>query len=77
MRKRAEALFSPSSFHRVLLAYFACSGLDVIDKLDKLPHTKESLIEWVYSHQITESLQSTHFIRMYKSFVQIKHLLIT
>ena len=41
---------------RVLLAYFAVSGLDIMNKLDKLPHTKEQLIEWIYKHQIVERL---------------------
>ena len=41
---------------RVLLAYFAVAGLDVLNELDKLPHTKQALIDWIYMHQITEKL---------------------
>ena len=37
-----------------MLAYFAISGLDVLKKLDKLPHSKHDLINWIYFHQITE-----------------------
>jgi hypothetical protein len=38
--------------NRVLLSYFAVCGFDVMNKLDKLPHTREELINWVYNHQI-------------------------
>lgn len=41
---------------KVLLAYFAVAGLDVLNELDKLPHTKQALIDWIYMHQITEKL---------------------
>lgn len=37
---------------KVLLAYFAISGLDVMNKLDKLPHSRQDLIDWIYNHQI-------------------------
>ena len=39
---------------RVLLAYFAVSGLDVMNKLDKIPHPREAIINWIYNHQISE-----------------------
>lgn len=45
---------------KVLLAYFAVSGLDVLNKLDKLPHSKDSLIDWIYKHQITQSIDSSN-----------------
>ena len=48
-----------------MLAYFACSGLDVIDKLDKLPHSKQAIIEWIYSHQITKFLDGNNKINIH------------
>ena len=36
------------------MAYFAISGLDVLNKLDKLPHAKQALIDWIYFHQISQ-----------------------
>jgi len=41
---------------KVLLAYFAVAGLDILNKLDRLPHTKHAIIDWVYMHQITEKI---------------------
>ncbi|CAF0826764.1 unnamed protein product [Brachionus calyciflorus] len=41
---------------KVLLAYFAVSGLDILNKLDQLPHSRESLIDWIYNHQISETI---------------------
>lgn len=41
---------------KVLLAYFAVAGLDVLGQLDKLPHTKQAVIDWIYMHQITEQI---------------------
>jgi geranylgeranyl transferase type-1 subunit beta len=41
---------------KVLLAYFAISGLDILSKLDKLPHSKQALIDWIYFHQITDTI---------------------
>lgn len=41
---------------KVLLAYFATAGLDVLDKLDRLPNTKQAIIDWIYMHQITEKI---------------------
>lgn len=41
---------------RVLLAYFGVSGLDIMNKLDKLPHSKEHIIDWIYKHQIEKGL---------------------
>lgn len=41
---------------KVLLAYFAVTGLDVMNKLDRLPHTRQALIDWIYMHQITEKI---------------------
>ena len=45
---------------RVLLAYFAVAGLDVMNKLDKLPHTKQAIIDWIYNHQIAETIDSIY-----------------
>ena len=51
-------LFNPKFFFiiqlekRVLLAYFAISGLDIMNKLEKLPHNRQDLIDWIYNHQI-------------------------
>lgn len=41
---------------KILLSYFAVSGLDILNKLDRLPHSKQSIIDWVYMHQITENI---------------------
>lgn len=38
------------------MAYFAVAGLDVLDQLDRLPQTKQALIDWIYMHQITEQI---------------------
>lgn len=56
-------------FKRVLLAYFAVAGLDVMNKLDKLPHSKQDLIDWIYNHQIADILNSIKFKKLlYLSF---------
>jgi geranylgeranyl transferase type-1 subunit beta len=39
---------------KVLLAYFGVSGLDIMNKLDKLPHSRQHIIDWIYMHQIEE-----------------------
>ena len=49
-------------FQRVLLAYFAVTGLDTLNKLDKLPHPKHVLIDWIYMHQITEKISGKDII---------------
>jgi geranylgeranyl transferase type-1 subunit beta len=49
---------------KVLLAYFAISGMDIMNKLDKLPHSKDDLINWIYMHQITESLDQIDSTRV-------------
>lgn len=41
---------------KILLAYFAVAGLDVLNKLDRLPHTKQAIIDWIYMHQITKKI---------------------
>ena len=41
---------------KVLLAYFAVAGLDILENLDRLPHSKQLLCDWIYNHQITESI---------------------
>lgn len=41
---------------KVLLAYFAVAGLDILDKLERLPNSKQILIDWIYNHQITDSI---------------------
>ena len=34
------------------IAFFAISGLDVIDRLEVLDKKKEELVDWIYSLQI-------------------------
>ena len=38
--------------HRVSLAFFAISGLDVLGQLDELDERRQDIIKWVYSLQI-------------------------
>ncbi len=44
------------------MAYFAVSGLDIMNKLDKLPHSKQDIIDWIYKHQIDENISGIVFI---------------
>jgi geranylgeranyl transferase type-1 subunit beta len=39
---------------KVLIAYFGVAGLDIMNKLDKLPHSRQQIIDWIYKHQIEE-----------------------
>ncbi|GFN73747.1 geranylgeranyl transferase type-1 subunit beta-like [Plakobranchus ocellatus] len=38
--------------HRVSLAYFAISGLDLLDSLNDIESDRERIIEWIYSLQV-------------------------
>ena len=55
---------------KVLLAYFAVAGLDVLNNLDRLPYTKQKMIDWIYLHQINEITSSIQFFKI------ISHLFI-
>ena len=55
---------------KLLLAYFAISSLDILDRLDKLPHSKQALIDWIYKHQIIEIKNSINNFILNKNSVQ-------
>ena len=38
-------------FSRVTVAFFALSGLDVLNSLHLVENNKEEMIEWIYSNQ--------------------------
>ena len=38
-------------FYRVTVAFFALSGLDILNSLHLVENTKEEIIEWIYSNQ--------------------------
>ena len=40
--------FSSYDTQRVTIAFFAISGLDILDKLDLLADQKSDIIEWLY-----------------------------
>ena len=64
MNQLSKLLIFMSTFLRVLLTYFAVSGLDVLDRLDRLPHDRKTLIDWIYNHQLKQSLQS-NFVQLH------------
>ena len=37
--------------YRVTVAFFALSGLDILNSLHLVENTKEEIIEWIYSNQ--------------------------
>lgn len=42
---------------RVTIAYFAISGLDVLDALDEIPEDrKRGIIQWLYSLQVIDNV---------------------
>jgi geranylgeranyl transferase type-1 subunit beta len=43
--------------HRVILTYFAISGLDLLNELDSIPN-KQYVIEWLYSLQVCDDAGS-------------------
>jgi hypothetical protein len=56
------------------LAYFAVAGLDVFDQLDRLPNTKQALIDWIYMHQITEQIsgyKNRLFLKSIQAYLNI------
>ncbi|CAH1373942.1 unnamed protein product [Tenebrio molitor] len=42
--------------HRVILTYFAISGLDLLNELDSIPN-KQYVIEWLYSLQVCDDAE--------------------
>ncbi|RZC41524.1 geranylgeranyl transferase type-1 subunit beta [Asbolus verrucosus] len=42
--------------HRVILIYFAISGLDLLNELDSVPN-KQSIIDWIYSLQVCDDTE--------------------
>jgi len=38
--------------HRITVAFFAISGLDMLDALDVIDNEKADIIEWIYAFQI-------------------------
>lgn len=39
-------------FHRVTVAFFALSALDVLNALDDIGHDKQDIINWIYTNQV-------------------------
>lgn len=37
---------------RMTIAFFAISGLDMLNALDTIDSTKASIIEWIYAFQV-------------------------
>jgi hypothetical protein len=52
------SIFELSIFERLLLAYFAISGLDVLCRLNELPFDKNNIVDWIYQHQIIKPVHS-------------------
>lgn len=47
-------------FHyRLTIAFFALSGLDVLDSLDVITDEKEKIIDWIYSLQVLPDAQNS------------------
>ncbi|XP_002732865.1 geranylgeranyl transferase type-1 subunit beta-like [Saccoglossus kowalevskii] len=44
--------YSSLDTNRLTIAFFALSGLDVLDALDVIEKEKESIIDWIYSLQV-------------------------
>lgn len=42
-----------TEYFRVILAYFAVSGLDLLNELDSIPN-KQAIIDWIYSLQVCD-----------------------
>ncbi|RUS83103.1 hypothetical protein EGW08_009135 [Elysia chlorotica] len=46
--------------HRISVAYFAISGLDLLDSLGDIENDKENIIDWIYSLQIQPNETGTN-----------------
>ncbi|XP_022238442.1 geranylgeranyl transferase type-1 subunit beta-like [Limulus polyphemus] len=44
--------FSSLDVTRLTVAFFAISGLDLLDAIDAIKDEKEKIIEWIYSYQV-------------------------
>lgn len=44
-----------SSVYRVTIAFFALSGLDILNALHTIEADKNAIIDWIYSQQISPS----------------------
>lgn len=43
------------------LAFFAVSGLDVLNALGEIDKDKDKIIEWIYSLQVLPNAEGTYF----------------
>lgn len=52
--------FSSLDTHRMTLAFFALSGLDLLDALAEIEKDREAIVEWIYSLQVLPNSQGTN-----------------
>ena len=57
--------------NRMTIAFFAISGLDLLDALDKISITKGDMIEWIYSLQVlpTEKVRDVPLYAFNKQYM--------
>ncbi|KAK7481336.1 hypothetical protein BaRGS_00027416 [Batillaria attramentaria] len=52
--------YSSLDTHRMTLAFFALSGLDLLGALDEIEQDRDAIIEWIYSLQVVPNSQGTN-----------------
>lgn len=46
-------MLKDNAFHRLTLTFFALSGLDLLDAVDRIPpEVRSGLVDWIYMHQL-------------------------
>lgn len=61
--------FASLDTNRMTVAFFAISGLDILDGLDKIKVKTEDMIEWIYALQVLPKQQVCHYWMVYDKWL--------
>jgi len=54
--------------HRMTVAFFAISGLDMLNALDTIDGVKANIIEWIYAFQILPDVRGKVYLFEFNIF---------